>query len=228
MRVGRDFDLKPILEPFAPLKKYMTVVSGLGNKPAESSAVHAIVPATWLSCRAPAAEPRAVRRRHDRPDRRAPHRPGNAAALARGRDRGGRRRRRVRRHLRLQLRPHDLVPHADDAAADGVRAAQGVREDLRPRQERRRAARGFRRLPEPARHGARRSERVEGHARRRGPRARRRLSRQRARDRAAARALGPARSHEDRPARRAGRAAELRRSACACSSTSSSRRSRPT
>jgi len=51
--VGRDFDLKPILAPFAPLKKYMTVVSGLGNKPAESSAVHAIVPATWLSCAHP-------------------------------------------------------------------------------------------------------------------------------------------------------------------------------
>jgi hypothetical protein len=51
--VGRDFDLKPILEPFASLKKYMTVVSGLGNKPAESSAVHAIVPATWLSCEHP-------------------------------------------------------------------------------------------------------------------------------------------------------------------------------
>jgi hypothetical protein len=51
--VGRDFDLKPILEPFAPLKKYLTVVSGLGNKPAESSAVHAIVPATWLSCEHP-------------------------------------------------------------------------------------------------------------------------------------------------------------------------------
>jgi hypothetical protein len=50
---GREFDLKPILTPFAPLKKYMTVVSGLGNKPAESSAVHAIVPATWLSCEHP-------------------------------------------------------------------------------------------------------------------------------------------------------------------------------
>jgi hypothetical protein len=50
---GRDFDLKPILEPFAPHKKYLTVVSGLGNKPAESSAVHAIVPATWLSCEHP-------------------------------------------------------------------------------------------------------------------------------------------------------------------------------
>jgi hypothetical protein len=50
---GRDFDFKPILEPFAPLKKYVTVVSGLGNKPAESSAVHAIVPATWLSAEHP-------------------------------------------------------------------------------------------------------------------------------------------------------------------------------
>ncbi len=50
---GRNFDLKPILTPFEPLKKYMTGVSGLGNKPAESSAVHAIVPATWLSCEHP-------------------------------------------------------------------------------------------------------------------------------------------------------------------------------
>jgi len=50
---GRDFDLKPILAPLAPLQKYLTVVSGLGNKPAESSAVHAIVPATWLSCAHP-------------------------------------------------------------------------------------------------------------------------------------------------------------------------------
>jgi hypothetical protein len=52
-REGRDFDLKPILEPFAPLMDHLTVVSGLGNKPAESSAVHAIVPGTWLSCEHP-------------------------------------------------------------------------------------------------------------------------------------------------------------------------------
>jgi hypothetical protein len=49
-KVGRDFDFKPILEPFKPFAKHLTVVSGLGNKPAESSAVHAIVPGTWLSC----------------------------------------------------------------------------------------------------------------------------------------------------------------------------------
>jgi uncharacterized protein DUF1552 len=50
---GRDFDLKPILEPFAPHQKYMTVVSGLGNRAAESPAVHAIHPGTWLTCAQP-------------------------------------------------------------------------------------------------------------------------------------------------------------------------------
>jgi hypothetical protein len=48
-KVGRDFDLKPILEPFAPHQKYLTVVSGLGNHAAESPSVHAIHPGTWLT-----------------------------------------------------------------------------------------------------------------------------------------------------------------------------------
>lgn len=51
--VGKDFDLKPILQPFAPFKNQMTVISGLDNKPAQSSAVHAITPGTWLSCAVP-------------------------------------------------------------------------------------------------------------------------------------------------------------------------------
>jgi hypothetical protein len=51
--VGKDFDLKPILEPFAALRKHMTVVSGLGNRPAESPSVHSVIPGTWLSCVAP-------------------------------------------------------------------------------------------------------------------------------------------------------------------------------
>ncbi len=52
-KVGRDFDLKTILEPFAPVQKYMTVLSGLGNRTAESPSVHAIFPGTWLTCVAP-------------------------------------------------------------------------------------------------------------------------------------------------------------------------------
>jgi hypothetical protein len=47
---GPDFALSPILEPLAPLRRHLTVISNLGNKPAESRAVHALVPGTWLSC----------------------------------------------------------------------------------------------------------------------------------------------------------------------------------
>ena len=47
---GADFELTPILEPLKPFQKQLTIVSGLGNRPGESQAVHAIVPATWLSC----------------------------------------------------------------------------------------------------------------------------------------------------------------------------------
>jgi hypothetical protein len=47
---GKDFKLSPILEPLQPFQKQLTIISGLGNRPGESQAVHAIVPATWLSC----------------------------------------------------------------------------------------------------------------------------------------------------------------------------------
>ncbi|HEV7714310.1 MAG TPA: DUF1552 domain-containing protein [Steroidobacteraceae bacterium] len=47
---GADFELSPILTPLKNFKKQLTVISGLGNRPGESQAVHAVVPATWLSC----------------------------------------------------------------------------------------------------------------------------------------------------------------------------------
>jgi hypothetical protein len=49
-KVGSDFEVSPILAPLAPFRDQLTVVSNIGNKPAESRAVHALVPATWLSC----------------------------------------------------------------------------------------------------------------------------------------------------------------------------------
>lgn len=49
-KVGTDFEVSPILESLAPFRNQLTVVSNIGNKPAESRAVHALVPATWLSC----------------------------------------------------------------------------------------------------------------------------------------------------------------------------------
>jgi hypothetical protein len=48
--VGSDFPMSPILEPLAPFRKQLTIVSNIGNKPGESRAVHALVPGTWLSC----------------------------------------------------------------------------------------------------------------------------------------------------------------------------------
>ena len=47
---GRDFTPGSILEPLTPYRDQLTVLSNIGNKPAESRAVHALVPATWLSC----------------------------------------------------------------------------------------------------------------------------------------------------------------------------------
>jgi len=50
---GRSFELTPILKPFAPFQKQLTIVSGLENKPAIAPPVHALNPGTWLSCETP-------------------------------------------------------------------------------------------------------------------------------------------------------------------------------
>jgi hypothetical protein len=47
---GSGFEMSQILEPLTPFRKQLTIVSNIGNKPGESRAVHALVPATWLSC----------------------------------------------------------------------------------------------------------------------------------------------------------------------------------
>jgi hypothetical protein len=47
---GRDFKFSPILKPLEPLREYVTVVTGLRNKPGESSNPHGIIEQTWLTC----------------------------------------------------------------------------------------------------------------------------------------------------------------------------------
>jgi len=47
---GTDFEVSPILMPAAKFKDKMTIVSGLRNKPAESSDPHGIIAGTWLRC----------------------------------------------------------------------------------------------------------------------------------------------------------------------------------
>jgi hypothetical protein len=52
-RAGRDFDFPFILEPLAPFREHVTVVSGLRNKGGESSSPHGITEETWLNCVSP-------------------------------------------------------------------------------------------------------------------------------------------------------------------------------
>jgi hypothetical protein len=50
---GGSFELTPILKPFAPFQKQLTIISGLENKAAIAPPVHALSPGTWLSCVTP-------------------------------------------------------------------------------------------------------------------------------------------------------------------------------
>jgi Protein of unknown function (DUF1552) len=49
-QVGRSFEFPYILEPLAPLREHVTVVSGLRNKGGESPSPHGIIEETWLNC----------------------------------------------------------------------------------------------------------------------------------------------------------------------------------
>jgi hypothetical protein len=50
---GRDFEFPFILEPLAPLRDHVTVVSGLRNKGGESGSPHGITQETWLNAVSP-------------------------------------------------------------------------------------------------------------------------------------------------------------------------------
>jgi hypothetical protein len=50
---GTGFEMSPILKPLEPFRKQLTIISGLGNKAADGSSVHATAPGTWLSGVAP-------------------------------------------------------------------------------------------------------------------------------------------------------------------------------
>src|SRR5262245_51404923 len=46
---GADFEFTPIMKSLEPFRQYVNVVSGLGHKAADSTAVHSLSPTTWLS-----------------------------------------------------------------------------------------------------------------------------------------------------------------------------------
>src|SRR5207249_10226104 len=52
-QAGADYEMSPILEPLAPFRQHLTIVSGLRNKPAETPEPHGYIEPTWLSCGKP-------------------------------------------------------------------------------------------------------------------------------------------------------------------------------
>ena len=46
---GKGFEFTPILKPLEPFKDKVNVISGLGHRAADSTAVHSLSPTTWLS-----------------------------------------------------------------------------------------------------------------------------------------------------------------------------------
>jgi hypothetical protein len=46
---GAGFEFTPILKPLEPYAKYINVISGLGHRAADTTAVHSLSPTTWLS-----------------------------------------------------------------------------------------------------------------------------------------------------------------------------------
>src|SRR6185369_9283292 len=47
---GANYEMSPILQPLEPLRKHLTIVSGLRNKPGETPEPHGYIESTWLSC----------------------------------------------------------------------------------------------------------------------------------------------------------------------------------
>ncbi|HVH29321.1 MAG TPA: DUF1552 domain-containing protein, partial [Vicinamibacterales bacterium] len=46
---GASFEFTRILKPLEPFRDHMNVVSGLGHRAADTTAVHSLSPTTWLS-----------------------------------------------------------------------------------------------------------------------------------------------------------------------------------
>src|SRR5215217_4073310 len=123
---GAGFEFTPILKPLEPFRDRLNVISCLGHKAADTTAVHSLSPTTWLS----GVRPKATQG----VDAFAGVTADQIAAQAIGQDSP------LRSRLRLHLHEHAVVAHADDAAADGDQSAQGVRADVRVGWQRARAA----------------------------------------------------------------------------------------
>ena len=75
---GAGFEFTPILKPLEPFRDRLNVVSGLGHRAADTTAVHSLSPTTWLSGVRPKAQQGVdAHAGHRRSDRRTADRPGH-------------------------------------------------------------------------------------------------------------------------------------------------------
>ena len=133
---GADFELTPILEPLAPFRNQMLVLSGLK---ANWNYIHAGASGSFLTGTtrggrneveiiADVSMDQLLARHFAQRD---------AGRLARARDGSGQQRRRLHRQSELRLHAHAVVAQPDAAAADGVQPARGVREAVRRQRQHR-------------------------------------------------------------------------------------------
>ncbi len=140
--VGSGFEFSPILKPLEPFRDRLNIVSGLAHK-RRKRGPHALSPTTWLSGVRPKATEGEDVYAGTTIDQMAAQqdRPGHPVPLARS---GYRRSfgadRRLRQRLQLHLLEHDVLAHADHAAAHGDQPACGVRTPVRRWRHRRRPA----------------------------------------------------------------------------------------
>ncbi len=131
---GSGFEFSRILKPLEPFRDRLNMVSGLGNRAADSTAVHSLSPTTWLSGVRPKPTQGVdayagitadqIAAQHIGQDTPLPSielaTEDHSALLGR-----------LRPRLRLHLHEHAVVAHAHHADADGDQSAQSLRADVR-------------------------------------------------------------------------------------------------
>ena len=136
--VGTNYEMPAILQPLAGLREHFNVITGLYS---EGANAHSACPGFYLRVRARAARQPDPAQHVDRPGDRAEDRSGHHVPVDGARDRRQLEHlRHVRRRLPVHVHGHDLVAHADAAAADGDEPTRRVRAHVRRRRRERRGA----------------------------------------------------------------------------------------
>ena len=131
---GAGFEFTPILQSLEPFRDQLNIVSGLGHQAADTTAVHSLSPATWLSGVRPKATQGTDAYAGITADQYAAAEDRSGYGAAFDRTRNGRSFGidwRLRPRLRLHLHEHDFLADTHHSAAHGNQSAKGFRTDVR-------------------------------------------------------------------------------------------------